>query len=169
MSLPKYDLLAVFDEENDQLLFYRVPHQSSSSKRGPLTELPAFTLRISEFRGKDVNEAERQLGAGIFLFFEYHSNRKIGLRNYEGEVAEAADDVIGQYEKTSQVALDPGKLFELAMAYYDRGLSKFEWSDIEKAETLLRRATSDGLSKAKDFLENHWDRMKASAKRKMKN
>jgi hypothetical protein len=168
MSAGKYDLLAVFDEENDELVFYRRPPKGSAPKRSPLTARPAFTLQLSELRNKGANEAERLVGAGILLFFEYHSKRKIGIRDYEEQASHLAEDTIGRLEKMPAEGLDSEKKFELAMAYYDRGLGRSEWSDIEKAEALLREAASGRLSKARKFLDDHWPRMRASAERKMK-
>lgn len=168
MSAQKYDLLIVFDEEKDQLLFYRAPPRGAARKGGPLTERPAFTLQISALREKEANEAERLVGAGVFLFFEHHSDRKIGIRNYEDHTTNLAEETIHRLEKMSTEVHSSDHKFHLAMAYYDRGVGRRRWSDVEKAEMLLRQAASDGLDKAKEFLKEHWDRMRASAERMMK-
>jgi hypothetical protein len=168
MSSGKFDLRIVFDEDNDELIFHRMIPAGAEMKNGPLTRMPAVTIKISQLREKGPDEAERLLGASVFLFFEFHSNKKISIRNYEQESRDASHSIIERHEKRKKKEIDAATKFALALAYHDRAVDRRNASDIVAAERMLKEAASAGSGEAEQFLKAHWPRMKAAAERKIK-
>jgi hypothetical protein len=131
MSSGKFDLRIVFDEDNDELIFHRMIPAGAEMKNGPLTRMPAVTIKISQLREKGPDEAERLLGASVFLFFEFHSNKKISIRNYEQESRDASHSIIERHEKRKKKEIDAATKFALALAYHEL------WTDATHPTLLL--------------------------------
>lgn len=161
MAREKRDVLIHFDEDRGVIACYSTSESSVSRIRdaGFPLEVP-----VSTYVDAGPDEAERMMGAGIFALLELHGNSTIGLRDYEGETRAPQAGDMSELE-VSAAGGDPESQYFLSMELFHRGVREKAGADIASAEVWLLKSAHSGFSDAVEYLQNHWERDKASALR----
>lgn len=145
-----------YDELAQNINFYEV---ASDGKLDFVIKVP-----VSLYREKEPDEAERVMGETVFTFFDRWANTKMGLRNY---VVEAHQSIELRRKKTGTLAEDGNAeaQYELAIDCFTLGVRNRSSTQVEEAESWLKKAVVNGSKDAAEYFEKHWERDKASALR----
>src|SRR5262249_27649298 len=153
MPRNKANLLIRYDEDEQKIRFYSVPQSSSVDSLSAKLPKPHLELDLATLRAKGSDEAERIAGSSVFVFFDFHSVTKTGIRDYAAvgkqfKRARLADT------KLSAAKSDPEAQFELAMHHLDSSIRNQSRSDLDLAEKWLKTSADGGCKPAKDYLRD---------------
>jgi hypothetical protein len=159
-------LLIGFDEDEQKLRFYAVT--GTGSEASPLTprQLPHLELELSKLKPKGPDETERVVGASVLVFFEFHSRTTLGIRDYQALGKQFAATFVDD-TKHAAARNDAEAQYELAMHHLDLSIKNRSRPDLDLAQKWLQTSADGSCEAAKDYLRDHWPRMKAYAERRI--
>lgn len=163
MSKAKRDLVIHYDEERNVVICYSTDISKTQGVRE--TEF-GLEVPVSVYKDIASDEAEKMMGAGVFSLLDLHSISPIGIRNYRELSNSFSAESQEQLEKAARSG-DVEAQYCLAMECFTEGVRNRNISQIEQAEVWLKMAAANGFADAVVYLNDHWERDKASALRGM--
>lgn len=161
MSKAKRDLVVHYDEEKRTVICYTTAEENTEKVRDKEFGLE---VDLSVYAAAGSGEAERMMGAGIFSLLNLHSNLPADLGASSVSMAGSRSDSIKRLESAAEKG-DGDAQYCLAIEYFTEGVRIRSAEKIEKAEILLKKAAENGSQAAASYLNEHWERDKASATR----
>lgn len=157
--MPNKDLLIHYDESAQEIVFCEVDAISGNKRF-------AFKVPLALYKEKNADEAERIMGETVFTFFDRWADVKMGLRNYVEEAKEALARGVAVTEKLAKEGNAEAQ-YQLAIECFTDGVRGRSATQLEEAESWLKKSAAGGYKTAIDYLEKFWEREKASALRGM--
>jgi hypothetical protein len=164
MTNEKRDLLVHYDEETQEVILYSVKTTETSSIRAK--EFGGVRPEVEYFKSMPPEEAEMKLGGLVFSLLDLGSLKKIEIRPYEAEAEEAQTKFIEELEEQIKTN-DPDAQYQLFMHLHSRAMKNYSFSDLERSESLLHAAATQGHEGAKSSLES-WPMLKSAAERRIR-
>lgn len=164
MAKAKRDLVIHYDEERDLVNCYSTDISNTQKIRENEFGLE---VPISVYKNLGSDEAEKMMGAGVFSLLDLHSISPIGIRSYR----ELSDQFSGEGQEQLEIAAQSGDAeaqYCFAIECFTEGVRNRSVDQIEQAEVWLKTAAANGFADALAYLNDHWERDKASALRGIK-
>lgn len=155
------DIVIHYDETAEKIIVSTVDHALTAPL---LAKALPIETSIEALKAKNPDEAERDLGAGIFALLDLSSHSKIRIRDYGTATDEWEAEHTKELEQKS-AAGDATAQFNLAMEVITEGLRTKLKRKMDEADTLLRRAVAGGNAEAAEYLTNLWPALKDRADR----
>ncbi len=153
------DLLIHYDESGQEIVFSEFDAISGNKRF-------AFKVPLALYQDKGAEGAERIMGETVFTFFDRWADVKMGLRNYVEEAKAVLASGVADTERLAKEGNAEAQ-YQLAIECFTDGVKGRSTAKLEEAESWLRKAAEGGYKTATDYLENFWEREKASALRGM--
>ena len=163
MAKVKRDLVIHYDEERNVVICYSTDISNTQKIREKEFGLE---VSVSVYKNVGSDEAEKMLGAGVFSLLDLHSNSPIGIRDYR-ELSDNFDEESQEQLENAAQSGNAEAQYCLAIECFTEGVRKRNIEQIEKAEVWLKKAAESGFPDAVAYLNEHWERNKASALRGM--
>ena len=163
MTKAKRDLVIHYDEEKDVIICYSTDISNTQKIREKEFGLE---VAVSVYKNAGNDEAEKMMGAGVFSLLDLHSNSPVGIRDYR----ELSKSFAAESQEQLESAAHSGNLeaqYSLAVECFTEGVRNRNIDQITQAEVWLKKAADGGFSDAVAYLNDHWERDKASALRGM--
>ena len=161
MSKAKRDLVIHYDEERNLVICYST--SISKTKKIRETEF-GLEVPVSAYKNVTSDEAEKMMGIGVFSLLDLHSVSPIGIRNYRELSNDFSEENKEQLERAAQSG-DVEAQYCFAIECFTAGVRNRNIDQIEQAEVWLKAAAANGYADAVAYLNDHWERNKASALR----
>jgi hypothetical protein len=158
------DIVIHYDEAEGKIVVSTVEHALTAPL---LAEALPLEASVEALKAKSPDEAERDLGAGIFALLDLSSHSKIGIRDYSATTAEWEAQHTEELEQKS-AAGNATAQFNLAMQVITQGLRTKSKKKMDEADALLRRAVAGGNIEAAEYLTNVWPALKDRSDRGFK-
>jgi hypothetical protein len=152
----KKKLLIDYDEDTKEIIFYEVSQDGCQKI--------AIKVPLSLYQKQGPDQAERLMGETVFTFFDSWANIKMGLREY---VQEAKKSLASRLDSLRIRALDGEATaqYYFAIECLTSGIKNRSASQIEDADSWLRKSAASGFEDAVEYLAKNWEREKAFALR----
>lgn len=158
------DIVIHYDEAAGKIVVSTVEHGLTAPL---LAKALPLETSIEALKAKSPDEAEKDLGAGIFALLDLSSHSKIGIRDYSATTAEWEAEHTEELEQKS-AAGDATAQFNLAMEIITQGLRTKSKKKMDEADALLRRAVAEGNVEAAEYLTDLWPALKERSDRGFK-
>lgn len=161
MAKRKRDLVIHYDEEKGVVICYSTDTSNTQNIREKEFGLE---VAVSVYKNAGSDEAEKMMGAGIFSLLDLHSISPIGIRDYK----ELSNSFVEENQEQLESAAQSGNAeaqYCLAIEWFTEGVRNGDLDQIEQAEVWLKRSADSGFPDAVTYLNEHWERDKASALR----
>lgn len=163
MSKAKRDLVIHYDEIRNVIVCYSTDLFNTEKIREKEFGLE---VSVSEYKNVTSDEAEKMMGAGVFSLLDLYSISPIGVRNYEELGNDLCRESQQELEKDALLG-DVEAQYCFAIDCFSEGVRNRNVDQIEQAEVWLKKAAASGFSDAVSYLNDHWERDKASALRRI--
>ena len=163
MSKDKRDLLVHYDEQAQKIILYSVSSSETLSIRS--ASFDGVCPEVSYFKEMPAQEAEMKLGSLVFSLLDLGSIKKIGIRDYQAEAEEAHSALVQELEELVKTN-DPDSQFQLFLHLHSVAIKDYSLSTLERAESLLQAAASQGHEGAQNSLKD-WPLLKGVAERRI--
>lgn len=161
MSKAKRDLVIHYDEDRNVVICY----STDISKTQKIREAEfGLEVPVSVYKNVTSDEAEKMMGAGVFSLLDLHSISPIEIRNYRELSNKFSEESQEQLERAAQSG-DVEAQYFFAIDCFTEGVRNRNIDQIEQAEVWLKKAAAGGFTDAVSYLNDHWERDKASALR----
>lgn len=155
------DVIIHYDESGGKIVVSTVDHVLTAPL---LAKALPLETSIETLKAKAPEDAERDLGAGIFALLDLSCHAKIGIRDYSAKTAEWEAEHTEELEQKSADG-DATAQFNLAMEMIAQGLRTKSKKKMEEADVLLRRAVAGGNTEAAEYLADLWPSLKKRSDR----
>lgn len=151
------------DEVAGVLLGYeRTGSDSSNRSREEI-----LRLDLSDVRKREPGELQRSIGRLVLAFLNSRSSKGLGLPKDEEDDRRLDEQQLASLESDAALG-DPQAIYDLATSLIGQGISKDNWSDIERGERLLNQAADGGLEDAMKYREEVWVLLRPRLEQKLK-
>lgn len=158
------DIVIHYDEAAQKIVVSTIEHALTAPL---LAKALPMETSVEALKAKSPDEAERDLGAGLFALLDLSSHSKIGIRDYSATTDAWEAEHTEELEQKS-AAGDAAAQFNLAVEIVTVGLRTRSKKKMDEADALLRRAAAAGNEEAAEYLADLWPALKERSDRSFK-